>query len=167
MNPVSSFSWVTAGSCPAHSNPPSTKQDYITYYIFILFVFYQFWWIHDLPVLDHELKTYSFLFSHSILQQVRDWNIQSCHGWWRHPWLLSSWHFPLQYPRAPRVLTHYSFSYASQNPLPRCYYSWCKLVYLHSGYTGYQYPFLTPYTTENYDRYQCDLYKYLLACSLI
>ena len=29
--------------------------------------------------------------SHPRLQQVRDWNIQSCHGWWRHPWLMSSW----------------------------------------------------------------------------
>ena len=28
-----------------------------------LFPFRQYWWIHDLPVLDHDPKTYSFLFS--------------------------------------------------------------------------------------------------------
>ena len=39
MSLVSSFYWVTFGSCPAHINPPSTMQDYITYYLFILFYF--------------------------------------------------------------------------------------------------------------------------------
>ena len=50
------------GSCTDHSNPPSTMQDCIIYYLFILFSFYQYWWIHDLTVLDLVPKTYLFLF---------------------------------------------------------------------------------------------------------
>ena len=38
------------------------------------------------PRLNHSYLSYT------RLQIVRECNIQSCHGWWRHPWLLSYWH---------------------------------------------------------------------------
>ena len=86
------LSWVTAGYFPAHSNPPCTRQDYISYYFlsslyFISlgkFITYQSWILWS--------RLTRSCFSHPWLHQVHDWNIQSCHGWWRHPWLQSSWH---------------------------------------------------------------------------
>ena len=42
-------------------------------------------------------------FSHPWLQQVRGWNIQSCHGRLCHTWLQSSWNSPFLYPWAPIV----------------------------------------------------------------
>ena len=59
MSLVLSLYLVAAVSCPDHSNNPSNMQDYITYYIFILFSFYKYWWIHDLSVLDIVSKIYS------------------------------------------------------------------------------------------------------------
>ena len=88
---VSYFSWITSGSCPAHINPPSTIQDYITYYILSSFPFinigesltYQSCIM--IPRLNHSCL------SHPWLHRVHDWNIKSCHGWWRHLRLLPSW----------------------------------------------------------------------------
>ena len=51
--------------------------------------------------------------------------------------------------------------------LPRCSLSIFMKGYLHSKYTGYQYPCLPPCPVENDDKYQYVLYEYLLACSLL
>ena len=109
---LSYLSRVIYLSCPDHRNPPSTMQDYITYYLLSSFPFinigesitYQSWILY--PRLTNSCL------SHSQLQQVSDWNIQSCHGWWHHPRLLPYWYSPFQYPRAPRVLPQWSFLYA-------------------------------------------------------
>ena len=106
---------------------------------------YQYWIL--CPSLTHSCS------SNPQLQWVCDWNIQSCHGWWRHPWLQSSWHSPFQYPRAPIVLPLWSFSYGFINLLPGCSLSWCLWGYLNSEYTGYQYPFLPPCPADNDDEH--------------
>ena len=47
------------------------------------FITYQYWILWS-------RSTHS-CFPHPWPQWLCDWNIQSCHRWWRHPWLQSSW----------------------------------------------------------------------------
>ena len=79
------ISWVTSGSCPAHSIFPSARQEYISYYLYPLSSFlnpgnlisYQAW--NSWSRYNHSCV------SHPQLQQASDWNIQYCHGWWHPP----------------------------------------------------------------------------------
>ena len=120
--------WVTAVSCPSHNNPTLSRQDYIIYYIYTLLSFINIGKLITYRSYILWSKTTHICFSHPRIQWVRDFNIQLCHGWWRNPWLQSSWNSPFQYPQTPLVLPLWSFLHALLNILPRCFLSQCKKV---------------------------------------
>ena len=84
-----SLSWVNFESCTVHSNLLSALQDYISYDLYISFLNIGNLVTNQSYILQPK-SNQSYIF-HSWLQQVQDWNIQSCHRWWNHPWLYHSW----------------------------------------------------------------------------
>ena len=85
-------SWFTAGYFPAHRNPPYARQYYISYYPYSLYYFLNISNLINYQSWISWPRFNSYYVSHPRLPQVCDWNIQSCRGWWIHPWLWYSWH---------------------------------------------------------------------------
>ena len=150
-----------------HTVIPNPPDRYIGYYLYPLLSFINIGNIVTYQSCILWSRSNHYCVSHSWIQQVRDFNIQSFHGWWHHPWIYYSWHSSLQYPRAPRVLPLWFFSCALRNMLPRCSLSWFPQGYIHYEYTGYQYPYIPPCTSGSDDEYKYVFYKYLFACSSI